>query len=431
MSNESPSKPSEPAVRPDETVSPGNGDAAAVDSTEPFEAQDTAELRIADIDSEPDASGLPDAVAYGDRYTIKRMLGRGGLGTVYAATDTVLQRVVALKIPHPHMVESAEQSSRLWRRSQLVARVEHERVVRVYNIGTHGGFTFIAMEYVPGDTLREWMSARAAREVPWRQVVDIATQIAEGLAELHDHGIVHRDLKPGTVMLTPQGAVKLIGLQLAWHPAIAEPAGTVCGTPRYMAPEQWEGNDRVDARIDVFALGLIMYELVTGDSPFNGLDLRETMTASKNGVPLTGGAWARVPRRLRSHISRMLAVDPEQRFASGIEVLAVLRELTPDSKGALKHRVNAVLSPRLRRPAAQAPERARSTALRRKVLFRNLLSRIFLLSVLTIVASLWWITRAAVVVPLFTAGIIVVFGEQMAAGVAEGLSGEDSDEYNT
>jgi formylglycine-generating enzyme required for sulfatase activity/predicted Ser/Thr protein kinase len=361
MSNEKPSQPSRPAVPPEEPLRPGLNP-GTLDSTEPFEAADPSELPTTDIDSAPDleADHLLRAVAYspprqprvamatgtrwgdGERYTIERRLGRGGMGTVYAATDTVLQRIVALKVLDA--VDPAHQAShyaRLLREAQLAARVEHERIARVYDVGTHDGFAFVAMEYVPGGTLRQWMTSR---EVPWPQVIDIATQIAEGLAELHSRGIVHRDLKPENAMLTAQGGVKLLDFGLARHTVVAldEPAGApvrpdaadgttvaTCGTPGYMAPEQY-GNQPLDARIDVFALGVVIYELATGQRLFRGTTPREIMTATLTGAPpLTGGVWASAPERLRGCVSRMLAVDPKQRFADGIKVLAALRELAP------------------------------------------------------------------------------------------------------
>ncbi|HEX3758692.1 MAG TPA: bifunctional serine/threonine-protein kinase/formylglycine-generating enzyme family protein [Kofleriaceae bacterium] len=361
MSNEKPSEPSQPAVPP-EAIRPAIGRAPTVDSTEPFEAADPTELPTTDIDSDPDleADQLLRAVAYspprqprvamaagmqwgdGGRYTIERRLGRGGMGTVYAATDTVLQRVVALKILDA--VEPAQQAShhaRLLREAQLAARVEHERVARVYDVGTYDGFAFVAMEYVPGGTLRQWMTGR---QVPWPQVIDIATQIAEGLAELHSRGIVHRDLKPENVMLTAQGGIKLLDFGLARHAVVPldEPTGTplppdapdrttvaTCGTPGYMAPEQY-GTQPLDARIDVFALGVIVYELATGLRLFRGTTPREIMTATQSGAPpLTGGVWTSAPERLCSCVGRMLVVDPRQRFADGIKVLAALRDLAP------------------------------------------------------------------------------------------------------
>ncbi|HEX3480118.1 MAG TPA: bifunctional serine/threonine-protein kinase/formylglycine-generating enzyme family protein [Kofleriaceae bacterium] len=361
MPNEKPSQPSEPAVDRDEPRD-ATYRAGTVDSTEPFEAADPTELPTTDLDGEPEfeADQLLRAIAYspprqpriamssgtrwgdGDRYTVERRLGRGGMGTVYAATDTVLQRVVALKVLDA--VDSSQQAThyaRLLREAQLAARVEHERVARVYDVGTHDGFAFVAMEYVPGGTLRQWITGRA---VPWTQVIDIATQIAEGLAELHSRGIVHRDLKPENAMLTAQGGVKLLDFGLARHAVIPldEPSGTpvrpdaadgttvaTCGTPGYMAPEQY-GNQPLDARIDVFALGVIIYELATGQRLFRGTTPREIMNATLAGAPpLAGGVWATAPERLREHAGRMLAVDPKQRFADGIKVLAALRELAP------------------------------------------------------------------------------------------------------
>src|SRR6185437_1883697 len=137
---------------------------------------------------------------------IDRLLGRGGMGTVYAATDTVLGRAVALKVLDAADVdEDAAHYARLLREAQLAARVEHERVARVYDVGRHEGFAFVAMEYVHGGTLRQWMHGRA---VSLAELVDVVTQIAEGLAELHAKRVVHRDLKPENVMLTAQGSVK-------------------------------------------------------------------------------------------------------------------------------------------------------------------------------------------------------------------------------
>ena len=275
------------------------------------------------------------------RYVIDRRLGRGGMGTVYAATDTVLGRVVALKVLD---ATSANQDpadfTRLLREAQLAARVEHERIARVYDVGSHQGFAFVAMEHVSGGTLRQWM---AGRTVPLLQVIDIATQIAEGLAELHANGVVHRDLKPENVMLTAQRGIKLLDFGLARHTLVQvdEPGlpgrptmleggsiATVSGTPGYMAPEQCTG-EPIDARVDVFALGVILYELVAGERLFRGATPAALITATLEQTPaLSQGAWAAVPARLREHTARMLARDPAGRFADGASLLAALRELT-------------------------------------------------------------------------------------------------------
>ncbi len=277
------------------------------------------------------------------RYIIDRRLGRGGMGTVYAATDTVLNRIVALKVLD---VAGADHDpahhARLLREAQLAASMEHERIARVYDVGSHEGFAFVAMEYVPGGTLRQWM---ARGNVPLAEIVDIVTQIAEGLAELHAKGVVHRDLKPENVMMTAQGGVKLVDFGLARHAVLhaAEADAPVpstrsrlvhssstaasSGTPGYMAPEQCNGL-AMDERVDIFALGVILYELIAHEKPFRGATVGAIVDATLEGTLIFHeSVWAGVPARLRQHTARMLERDPDARFANGGSVLAALREL--------------------------------------------------------------------------------------------------------
>jgi len=311
----------------------------------------------ADIDSEANAmlraiahspprrspNAVPPGTKWGDsdRFTIERCLGRGGMGSVYSATDSVLERTVALKVLDATDADKdAAYRARLHREARLAARVEHERIARVYDVGSHDGHAFVAMEYIQGGTLRQWM---AGRQVSIPQIVDIATQIAEGLAELHRNGVTHRDLKPENVMLTVQGGVKLLDFGLARYaialPGDAAGAGrsvvldgasvaTASGTPGYMAPEQCAGKP-VDERVDVFALGVILHELVTGVRLFRGKTLGAVIEATLAWVPdLHGEVWQLVPGQLRDQIARMLAPDPEARFKDGTDVLAALRELS-------------------------------------------------------------------------------------------------------
>ena len=273
------------------------------------------------------------------RYTIDRRLGRGGMGTVYAATDNVLKRVVALKILDAVDADQhAAHYAQLLREAQLAALVEHERIARVYDVGQHDGFAFVAMEYVNGGTLRQRMTGRS--EMPLPQVLDIATQIAEGLAELHSKGVIHRDLKPENVMLTAQGGIKLLDFGLARYTVVASDAdgapprtatldgvsvAAASGTPGYMAPEQYAALP-IDCRVDIFALGVILYELIARNRLFYGGTVKAVMTATLEGVPaLDDGPWPSVPGRLREDIARMLAIDPAARFADGSRVLTELR----------------------------------------------------------------------------------------------------------
>jgi len=273
------------------------------------------------------------------RYVIEQLLGRGGMGTVYKAIDTTLNRPVALKVLDAVDADhDSAHHARLLHEAQLAASVEHERIARVYDVGRHKGFAFVAMELVHGETLRQWMAGRVPNA---NHILDIATQIAEGLAELHANRVVHRDLKPENVMRTAKGGIKLVDFGLARHAvvpvgrpdvngAVAISVGTsvaAAGTPGYMAPEQCEGKP-VDARADIFALGVIIYELVTGKHPFRGTNARATMTATLDESPVFGeDVWARVPERLRTDTARMLARDPEARFSDGGHVLAALRDI--------------------------------------------------------------------------------------------------------
>jgi serine/threonine-protein kinase len=280
----------------------------------------------------------------GGRYVIERRLGRGGMGTVYVASDTLLGRLVALKVLDTGEAdgEVAAYHARLLREARLAARLEHERVARVYDVGEHEGSPFVAMEYVRGVTLRAWMSE--SREPP--EIVAIATQIAEGLSVLHASGVIHRDLKPENVMLAAQGGTKLVDFGLARQVTLAhdEPSldweahgidaatFTAClGTPGYMAPEHCRGQP-VDVRADVFALGVILYEFVTGQRPFRGTTLPAVMRATLEEAPvLTGATWERFPARLREVTARMLERDPAARYADGSEALQALRDLQQSS----------------------------------------------------------------------------------------------------
>jgi len=286
----------------------------------------------------------------GGRYTIERRLGRGGMGTVYSATDTMLHREVALKVLDPGSGDDgAVQRARLLREARIAARIEHERVARIYDVGEHEGALFVAMELVRGVTLRRWMDGRA---VAAGEILAVARQIAEGLAALHASGVFHRDLKPENVMLTDQGGVRLLDFGLARQTArvggdgerSAPVAGegraarvsegeslAFAGTPGYMAPEQCEGK-ALDARVDVFALGVIVYELVTGVRPFGSGASEEVVEGRVRVAPdFSGAVWKEMPARLQEVCARMLAWEPAERFSGGAGVGDALHGIRGDS----------------------------------------------------------------------------------------------------
>jgi formylglycine-generating enzyme required for sulfatase activity len=277
-----------------------------------------------------------------DRYVLERRLGRGGMGIVYAATDTLLGRLVALKVLDLEGAAEIGTTALLLREARLAASVEHERIARVYDVGEHDGCPFVAMEYLSGVTLRSWMLCRTVSPA---EAIAIGVQIAEGLAALHECQVIHRDLKPENVMLTDKGAIKLLDFGLARRTPTADGAASgrsaraaepasrsasiVSGTPGYMAPEQRRG-ERSDARSDVFALGVVLYELVAGERPFltSARDFPPSEASASPPPSFTGEAWQSAPAELRAIILRAVATSPTDRFADGAAFLAALREIS-------------------------------------------------------------------------------------------------------
>jgi dienelactone hydrolase/predicted Ser/Thr protein kinase len=264
-------------------------------------------------------------------YRVLQELGAGGMGVVYLAEDLSLDRKVALKFlsPDSHDDQSAD---RLRREARSASALDHPNIATVYEINQWEGRTFVVMAYYAGETLR----ARLERgPLPIDEVVSIAGQIADGLAAAHQAGIVHRDLKPANVLLTSSGQVKILDFGLAKHIATAEDetavvltrAGDVVGTLAYMSPEQARGLD-VDARTDIWALGIVIYELVTGRRPFRA----ETMTAlamslATDTPPPVRSVVPGIPVELERTIDAALTKDPAKRSITAAEIAVRMRGL--------------------------------------------------------------------------------------------------------
>jgi non-specific serine/threonine protein kinase len=269
-------------------------------------------------------------------YQVLERLGQGGMGEVYLAEDTRLHRRVALKMLREGRDEPAR--GRLTREARLASALNHPGIAVIYEIDEveleDGWRSFIAMEYVAGETLAE--AARRER-LPLPRVLEVATQIADALAEAHVRGVIHRDVKPSNVMITESGRVKVLDFGLAsyvppkvdtatWSrsPGPAAEAGALVGTIAYMSPEQARGGE-VDARSDVFSLGVVIYELVSGRQPFQGKNAVDLVDAILNDDPdfadgFDDPAAAPLVRLLR----RMLARDPARRPQAMREVIAEL-----------------------------------------------------------------------------------------------------------
>jgi len=269
-------------------------------------------------------------------YQLLSLLGAGGMGQVYLARDTVLDRQVAIKVLPEHLAQDAEALARFKREAKAVAALSHPNILAIYDFGTEQGVTFAVTELLAGETLR---SRLRRGSLTWREAVEIGLAIADGLAAAHAKEIIHRDLKPENIFLTEDGQVKILDFGLArikrivsdqelsaasTMTAVSRP-GTVMGTVGYMSPEQVRGEE-ADAPSDLFSFGCVLYEMVTGQRPFARPTPQETLAAIlKDDPPALAEAGRSCPRALEQLIGRCLEKAPEKRFQSGSELAVELR----------------------------------------------------------------------------------------------------------
>ena len=268
---------------------------------------------------------LPSGTTLGP-YEILGPLGAGGMGEVYRARDTRLNRTIAIKVLPSGLADDRDRLRRFEQEAQAASALNHPNILTIHDIGHEAGVAFIAMEWVQGKTLRDLL---ADGRLPPRRLAHIAHQIADGLAQAHAAGIVHRDLKPENIMVSDTDRVKIVDFGLAklkrpdgpeLSQAMTQSAGTaagvVLGTVGYMSPEQASGRD-ADHRSDQFSLGLIAYEAVTGRRPFARPTAAQTMTATIEAEPEPVDAVNReVPPHLALVIHRCLEKNPANRYES-------------------------------------------------------------------------------------------------------------------
>ncbi len=272
-------------------------------------------------------------------YEILAAVGAGGMGEVYKARDTRLERSVAIKILPVHVSTDPERRARFEREAKTIAGLNHPHICTLHDVGDHEGSTFLVMEHLTGETL----SARLQRgPLPLEQAMSVATEIADALSAAHRQGVIHRDLKPGNVMLTKAGAklldfglAKLKGhgeqpaaTHLASAPTQSTPLtaeGMIVGTLHYMAPEQLEGKP-ADARTDIWALGTVLYEMVTGQRPFEGTSAASLIGNIMNAEPpRLATLQPLTPSALERVIHRCVAKDPEDRWQTARDLGSELR----------------------------------------------------------------------------------------------------------
>src|SRR5437588_3374612 len=251
-----------------------------------------------------------------DRYELEELVGTGGMSSVFRAHDRLLDRKVALKVLHEQYMEDADYVERFRHEARAVAALSHPNIVTVIDRGEHNNRQFIVFEYVDGENLKRMIERRGP--APVTTALELAIQIARGLSFAHQQGLVHRDVKPQNVLLNGDGQAKVTDFGIARSVGIdgMTQTGTVMGTSRYTAPEQ-ASCQGVDAQSDVYALGVVLYELLAGEVPFPGESfVAVAMKHVHEPPPNLLDARRDVPLRVAAAVDRALEKDPAQRFPS-------------------------------------------------------------------------------------------------------------------
>jgi serine/threonine protein kinase/tetratricopeptide (TPR) repeat protein len=343
-------------------------------------------------------------------YILEEKLGEGGMGVVYRARDTHLDRLVAIKVLRPDTLANPERKRRFIQEAKSASALNHPNIITVYDISNDGGIDYIAMEYVAGQSLDRLLGLNG---LPLAAALQYSAQVADALAAAHEAGIVHRDLKPGNLVVSDKGRVKLLDFGLAkltergdsgesaatetFGPQTEE--GAILGTVVYMSPEQAQGA-KVDGRSDIFSFGAMLYEMVTGRRPFSRRTPVETLAAILRDEPPPTGAGAELDRV----IARCLAKHPAERFQSAHDLAFALRSMQQSGTGSATPPAAPPLS---RRPSRGPRVAAAAAAL-----------------LLVLAAGAWWFVahrsqpiESLAVLPFVTAG-----GDPDTEYLSEGLS---------
>jgi serine/threonine-protein kinase len=263
------------------------------------------------------------------RYEIITELGKGAMGTVYKAVDPLLERAVAIKTisiaaDDPEM---AEYEARFYQEAKAVGGLNHRNIVTVYDVAKSGNLPYLAMELLDGRELGSLMSK--GKPLPVAHALDIAAQVADGLAYAHQNGVVHRDIKPANIMVLKDGVVKIADFGIARMRSRTTERGAenapVLGSPRYMSPEQVL-RKRAEARSDIFSLGVVLYEMLTGAPPFSGADLNAILFQIVNVVPPAPSTVGTMPEMVDFIVAKALAKSPDERYGDAAELASDLRE---------------------------------------------------------------------------------------------------------
>jgi len=292
-----------------------------------------------------------------DRYELEELIDHGGMSTVYRGHDRMLERTVALKILHAHFGDDAEYVERFRHEARAVARLSHPNIVTVIDRGASDGHQFIVFEYVEGENLKQLLERTGP--LPVERVVELGIEIADALAFAHAHDLVHRDVKPQNILIDMAGDAKVTDFGIVRSLDVERgvtQTGTVLGTSNYLSPEQAAGSP-VTPATDIYSLGVVLYELLTGEVPFRGDNL--VVVAMKHVTEHPPDLLAQrpeAPPRLAAAVARALEKDPEQRFASMDALANELRRVRDelggfDDERTMVRGMPAVRAPRVRRGA--------------------------------------------------------------------------------
>lgn len=315
--------------------------ASALDSTPGGPSQEKNDLRstkVAALDflRPPQAAGELGRLG---PYRVLNVLGAGGMGVVFLAEDPQLQRTVALKVMRPEAAKKAYASERFLREARATAKIEHDHIVTIFQVGEDHGIPYLAMQLLQGMSLHDFIKKKHGQKtgmpLSLDQLLKLGREVAKGLAAAHDKGLIHRDIKPANIWLdaSASGRVKILDFGLARAADGNAPLtqiGTVLGTAAYMAPEQAR-SDRIDGRADLFSLGCVLYQLCTGRLPWNGSDPTTTIIAVATEEPIPVQVLnPDLPVKLAEFIMQLLAKKPEDRPASARAVVEVIQAFERD-----------------------------------------------------------------------------------------------------
>ena len=330
-----------------------------------------------------------------NRYEVQKVLGKGGMAVVYKAYDHLLHRAVAMKILRDDMAADAEFRSRFQAEAQAVAMLSHPNIVSVYDVSRQPDVDYIVMELIEGITLKQYMKSKG--QLDCKESVHFAVQVARALSHAHSKGIVHRDIKPQNIMINMDGSSKVADFGIAYLESTqaAETGGTAIGSVHYISPEQARGQ-QTDARSDLYSLGVVMYEMLTGQLPYTGTTAKSIALQHVSSTPIPPRDLdASIPPELEEITLRAMEADRHLRYQTADEMLADLEKyrLSQVQSAALDEEAEKALVPKDVEPIGRSGELSRESYARRRRRANkvSLLSGLFLVivAILGVFSFLW------------------------------------------